>query len=228
MKAKISAKQMAEMFDSTALHANITRTELEQLCRDAIKYGFKTVAVNHWAVPICREHLKNSSVGITTGISYPLGAHLLTEKISEVNQIAKEGPTDLDYVINISELKEKNYEYMEKEMAEITKACHEHNILCKVILETFYLTNEEITKMCEIAKRVKPDFIKTSTGQIKGGGATVEHVELISKTLEGSGVGVKPAGGIRTLKDVLDMIKVGATRIGTSSAAKIMKEYNKT
>ena len=185
MKAKISAKQMAEMFDSTALHANITRTTRAVVPR-CNKIRFQNCCCQSLGRSYLQEHLKNSSVGITTGISYPLGAHLLTEKISEVNQIAKEGPTDLDYVINISELKEKNYEYMEKEMAEITKACHEHNILCKVILETFYLTNEEITKMCEIAKRVKPDFIKTSTGQIEGGGATVEHVELISKTLEGS------------------------------------------
>ncbi len=227
MKPKLSMQEMAAMFDSTALAVDISREEIQKLCEDAMEYGFKTVAVNQWAVPLCREFLKGSAVGITSNISYPLGAHLIAAKVAEVEAIAPEGPTELDYVINISELKAGNWDYMEREMRAITEACHKHSILCKVILETYYLTDEEIKKMCEIAREVKPDFVKTSTGQIKDGGATIEHVKLISETLVGSGVGIKPAGGIRTLNDVLAFIEAGATRIGTSAAVSIMEEYRK-
>jgi deoxyribose-phosphate aldolase len=220
-------QEMAAMFDSTALAVDISREEIQKLCEDAMEYGFKTVAVNQWAVPLCREFLKGSAVGITSNISYPLGAHLIAAKVAEVEAIAPEGPTELDYVINISELKAGNWDYMEREMRAITEACHKHSILCKVILETYYLTDEEIKKMCEIAREVKPDFVKTSTGQIKDGGATIEHVKLISETLVGSGVGIKPAGGIRTLNDVLAFIEAGATRIGTSAAVSIMEECRK-
>jgi deoxyribose-phosphate aldolase len=220
-------QEMAAMFDSTALAVDISREEIQKLCEDAMEYGFKTVAVNQWAVPLCREFLKGNAVGITSNISYPLGAHLIAAKVAEVEAIAPEGPTELDYVINISELKAGNWDYMEREMRAITEACHKHSILCKVILETYYLTDEEIKKMCEIAREVKPDFVKTSTGQIKDGGATIEHVKLISETLVGSGVGIKPAGGIRTLNDVLAFIEAGATRIGTSAAVSIMEEYRK-
>lgn len=227
MKPKLSMQEMAAMFDSTALAVDISREEIQKLCEDAMEYGFKTVAVNQWAVPLCREFLKGSAVGITSNISYPLGAHLIAAKVAEVEAIAPEGPTELDYVINISELKAGNWDYMEREMRAITEACHKHSILCKVILETYYLTDEEIKKMCEIAREVKPDFVKTSTGQIKDGGATIEHVKLISETLVGSGVGIKPAGGIRTLNDVLAFIEAGATRIGTSAAVSIMEECRK-
>jgi len=227
VKPKLSMQEMAAMFDSTALAVDISREEIQKLCEDAMEYGFKTVAVNQWAVPLCREFLKGSAVGITSNISYPLGAHLIAAKVAEVEAIAPEGPTELDYVINISELKAGNWDYMEREMRAITEACHKHSILCKVILETYYLTDEEIKKMCEIAREVKPDFVKTSTGQIKDGGATIEHVKLISETLVGSGVGIKPAGGIRTLDDVLAFIEAGATRIGTSAAVSIMEEYRK-
>jgi deoxyribose-phosphate aldolase len=220
-------QEMAAMFDSTALAVDISREEIQKLCEDAMEYGFKTVAVNQWAVPLCREFLKGSAVGITSNISYPLGAHLIAAKVAEVEAIAPEGPTELDYVINISELKAGNWDYMEREMRAITEACHKHSILCKVILETYYLTDEEIKKMCEIAREVKPDFVKTSTGQIKDGGATIEHVKLISETLVGSGVGIKPAGGIRTLDEVLAFIEAGATRIGTSAAVSIMEECRK-
>lgn len=189
MKPKLSMQEMAAMFDSTALAVDISREEIQKLCEDAMEYGFKTVAVNQWAVPLCREFLKGSAVGITSNISYPLGAHLIAAKVAEVEAIAPEGPTELDYVINISELKAGNWDYMEREMRAITEACHKHSILCKVILETYYLTDEEIKKMCEIAREVKPDFVKTSTGQIKDGGATIEHVRLMSETLAGSGVG---------------------------------------
>ncbi len=225
MTTPMKVEQIAEMFDSTALHVTITKEELKKLCEDAVNYGFKTVAVNHWAVPICREILLDSGVGITTTVSYPLGTNLLEEKIMEAEFMARQGPTDLDYVINIAELKAGNYSYMEEEMYEITKVCRKHGLICKVILETYHLTDAEIIKMCQIATRVRPDFIKTSTGQIKGGGAVDRQVQLIASTLKGSQVGIKPSGGIRTIDSVLQMIQLGATRFGTSNAVNIINEH---
>lgn len=225
MTPKISAKQLAGMFDSTDLRVDITREDIKKLCEDAKKYGFKSVAVTHWPIPLCKEYLEGSDVEIVTGVSYPLGTNTLEEKLFETKHTAGIGATEIDYVINVSELKAKNYDYVKKEMDEINNLCQKLDVLCKVIIETFYLTDEEIVKICEIAREVKPDFIKTSTGQIKGGGATTEHVRLIDKTLEGSGVETKAAGGIRTLDDALKMIEAGATRLGTSSAAKIIEEY---
>ena len=170
--------------------------------------------------------LEGSGVEIVTGISYPLGTNTLEEKLFETKHTIEIGDTEIDYVINISELKAKNYDYMKKEMREILNICRQKKVLCKVIIETYYLTNDEIEAICKIATEIKPDFIKTSTGQIKGGGAKVEHVKLIKKVLGDSGIQVKAAGEIRTLDDALSIIEAGATRIGTSSGVKIMKEYS--
>ena len=171
--------------------------------------------------------LSGTGVGIVTAISYPLGTNTLEEKLFETKHTIEIGATEIDYVINISELKVKNYDYMRKEMREILDICRQKKVLCKAIIETYYLTNDEIEAICKIATEIKPDFIKTSTGQIKGGGAKVEYVRLIKKVLGYSAVQIKAAGEIRTLDDVFKMIEAGATRIGTSSGDKIMEEYMK-
>jgi deoxyribose-phosphate aldolase len=227
MNVNISVKELASMIDNTNLRVNITKEDLKKLCEESIKYGFKAIAINHYPIPYCKQLLSGTGVGIVTGISYPLGTNTLEEKLFETKHTIEIGATEIDYVINISELKVGNYDYMKNEMKEILDICRQKNVLCKVILETHYLTNDEIEAMCEIAAEIKPDFIKTSTGQIKGGGAQVEHVRLIKKALDysNSTVQVKTAGEIRTLDDVFKMIEAGATRIGTSSGDKIMEEY---
>jgi deoxyribose-phosphate aldolase len=225
MECNVTLKDLAGMIDNTNLKVDVQREDLEKLCKESIKYGFKSVAVNHSSIKYCRQLLAGTGVGIVTGVSYPLGTNTLEEKLFETKHTIEIGATEIDYVINISELRAKNYDYMKKEMEEILKVCRQNNVLCKVILETYYLTDDEIIAMCKIASEVKPDFIKTSTGQIQGGGARVEHVSLIKEALGDSGVQVKAAGGIKTLEDALNMIEAGATRLGTSSGTKIMEEY---
>lgn len=224
MNLNITAKELAGMIDNTDLRVDIKREDLDKLCEDSIKYGFKSIAINHHAIPYCKKLLEGTGIGIVTGISYPLGTNTLEEKLFETKHTIDIGATEIDYVINISELKAGNYDYMKKEMREISDICRQKNILCKAIIETYYLTKDEIEAICKIAAEIKPDFIKTSTGQIKGGGAKVEHVKLIKKVLGDSGVQVKAAGEIRSLTDVLSMIEAGATRIGTSSGVKIIEE----
>ena len=155
-------------------------------------------------------------------IGFPLGQTTIDVKCYETEKAIEEGADEIDYVINIGKLKSGNWAYIEEEMARIVSICKKHNRLSKVIFENCYLTDDEKKRLCEIALRVRPDFVKTSTG-FGTGGATVEDVRLM-KSIVGSEIGVKAAGGIRSLEDALAMIEAGATRIGTSAGVKIVQE----
>lgn len=224
MIKNIGIKKLAGMIDQTLLKPDITRQDLKRLCDESIKYGFKSVAVNGAAIRVCSGYLKNTNVGIVTGISYPLGQSALETKVFETRVNIKNGATEIDYVINIMELKNRNFNYIEKEMNDIVEVCRAANIISKVIFENFYLTDEEKKMLCEISLKIKPDFIKTSTGAV--GGAVVEDVRLI-KSIVGDKIKIKAAGGIRTLADALKFIEAGAVRIGTSSGPAIIAEYSK-
>lgn len=225
MIKNIGIKELAGMIDQTLLKPDITKQDLKKLCDESIKYGFKSVAVNGAAIELCSKYLKNTNVGIVTGVSYPLGQTALETKVFETKVNIKNGATEIDYVINIMELKNRNFNYIENEMNDIVEVCRAANIISKVIFENFYLTDEEKKILCEISLKIKPDFIKTSTGAV--GGAVVEDVRLI-KSIVGDKIKVKAAGGIRTLADALKFIEAGAVRIGTSSGPAIIEEYSKT
>ncbi len=214
--------ELAQMIDHTLLKPYATSEQLKQLCEEAEEYNFKMVAINSYPVEMCREFLKDSKVHVGAAISFPLGQTTIEMKVAETTQSIEKGADEIDYVINIGKLKEKDYDYIKREMEEITRVCRKNNVLIKVILETCYLTNEEVVKACEIAKEVKPDFVKTSTG-FGTAGATVEHVKLMKETV-GEEVAVKAAGGIRDLKTALAMIEAGAARIGTSAGVAIINE----
>lgn len=219
----ISKKDLANMVDHTLLRADASSEELKELCKEADEFGFKMVAINSSPVSQCKEYLENSSVHVGAAIGFPLGQTTIETKVFEVKDAIKNGADEIDYVINIGELKNGNPEYIEREMEAIVAAANEGGILSKVILENCYLTDKEKETVCEIAKRVKPDFVKTSTG-FGTGGATIEDVKLM-KSIVGDDVKVKAAGGIRSLESALEMIEVGAERLGTSSGIKIIEEY---
>ena len=172
----------------------------------------------------CKKKLEGSPVHVGAAIGFPLGQTTLECKIFETKDAIEKGADEIDYVINVAELKNKNYDYIKKEMEEIVKICREAGKTSKVIFENCYLTDDEKRKVAEIAKEVKPDFIKTSTG-FGTGGATVEDVKLM-KSVVGDEVKVKAAGGIRDLKTALAMIEAGAERLGTSAGVAIVEEYN--
>jgi deoxyribose-phosphate aldolase len=220
----ITREQLASMFDHTLLKAFAKEEDFEQLCRDAAENKFAMVAINSAPVKLCKELLKDSQVHVGAAISFPLGQTTIEVKEFETKKAIQEGTDEIDYVINIGELKNGNLDYIKREMQVITKLCKENNVMSKVIFETCYLTKEEIKQLCLIAKEVKPDFIKTSTG-FGTAGATVEDVKLMKETV-GDSVQVKAAGGIRDWKTCAAMIDAGATRIGTSSSFKILEEFD--
>ena len=221
----ITVEQLANMVDHTNLKAFADDAAFTKLCDEARKYNFKMVAINPAQTVRCKEKLKDSLVHVGAAIGFPLGQTTLECKIFETKDAIKKGADEIDYVINVAELKNKNYDYIKKEMEEIVKICKEAGMISKVIFENCYLTDDEKVKVAEIAKEVKPDFIKTSTG-FGTGGATVEDVKLM-KSVVGDEVKVKAAGGIRDLKTALAMIEAGAERLGTSAGVAIVEEYMK-
>lgn len=228
MKAKVkemvTVEQLANMIDHTNLKAFADDAAFEKLCDEAKKYNFKMVAINPAQTVRCKKKLEGSPVHVGAAIGFPLGQTTLECKIFETKDAIEKGADEIDYVINVAELKNKNYDYIKKEMEEIVKICREAGKTSKVIFENCYLTDDEKRKVAEIAKEVKPDFIKTSTG-FGTGGATVEDVKLM-KSVVVDEVKVKAAGGIRDLKTALAMIEAGAERLGTSAGVAIVEEYN--
>lgn len=219
---QLSIKDIANMIDHTNLKTDATIDEMKKLCDEAIKYNFKMVAVNQVQTKICSEFLKESDVHVGAAIAFPLGQTTVEVKEFETQNAIDNGADEIDYVINLSEVKNNNFEYIEDEMSRIVKICRENNVISKVIFENSYLSNEEIIKLSKIAKNVEPDFIKTSTGTTDVG-ALPEHVKLM-KDHVGEKVKVKAAGGIRTADSLLEMIECGAERIGCSAGISIIEE----
>lgn len=220
----ITKEQLAGMIDHTNLKAFATHEDFQKLCDEARAYGFKSVAINSYPVHMCREMLKGSNVLTGAALGFPLGQTTIAVKVAEAKDAVVNGAQEFDYVCNVSCVKEHNYKYIEDEMSQMVAVAREAGICCKVILETCYLTDEEIVSVCEVARRVRPDFVKTSTG-FGAGGAKPEHVRLMKQAV-GNEVEVKAAGGIRDLAGALAMIEAGATRLGTSSGIKICDELS--
>lgn len=215
--------KMNKYFDHTLLAANATRSEVEQLCKEAKEYDFMSVCVNPYFVPLAKKELAGSDVKVCTVIGFPLGQMSTKAKAFEANDAVKMGADEVDMVINVSALKDQDYDYVRNEIHEIKKACE--GKLLKVILECCYLSKEEIKKTSELAKEAGADFVKTSTGFGKGG-AKAEDVKIMRETV-GSDMGVKAAGGIHTLADFKAMVDAGANRIGCSHSIQIMEESKK-
>lgn len=220
----ISAKELAAMFDHTNLKAFASEQDFELLCREAAENHFAMVAINSSPVALCKRLLEGSGVHVGAAISFPLGQTTVETKVFETENAIQNGADEIDYVLNVGELKQGNLDYIRREMESIVAICRKNRVICKVIFENCYLTQDEIRSAAQIAREVGPDFIKTSTG-FGTGGATVEDVRLM-KEIVGDKVRVKAAGGIRDLDTCLAMIEAGAERIGTSSSLKILEEYN--
>lgn len=219
----LSVNELAKMIDHTLLKPFISNEDLRKHCEDAIKYNFKTVAINNAPVPFCKGLLEGTDILCDAAVGFPLGQSTIETKVFETQDIIKKGAGEVDYVINIVEVKNGNWAYIEDEMKRIVDVCNENNVVSKVILETCYLTDDEKVKICEIALKVKPTFIKTSTG-FGTGGATVEDIKLMKKCV-GDSIKIKASGGIKTVEDAFSMIEAGASRIGTSQGVKIIEEY---
>lgn len=219
---QITPAALAAYFDHTQLRAYAQRKDFETLCAEAKQYGFAMVAINPAPVALCKELLAGTSIHVGAAVGFPLGQNTIDVKKFETEDAISHGADEIDYVINITQLKEKNYDYLAREMDEIVRQCRGAHVVSKVIFENCYLTDAEKRSLCSIAREVRPDYIKTSTG-FGTGGATFEDVALM-KSCVGDAVKIKAAGGIRTLDDALRMIDLGVSRIGSTASVGIVEE----
>ena len=212
---------IAKYIDHTILKPEATVEDVKKLCKEAKEYNFASVCVNGCYAKLVSTELMGTDVKTCVVVGFPLGAMTKEAKAFETNQAIENGATEIDMVINVGALKDKNYSLLKEDIEAVVNAA-KGKALVKVIIETCLLSDEEKFKACEIAKEAKADFVKTSTG-FSSGGATKEDIALMRKTV-GSDLGVKASGGVRDFKTAMDMINAGASRIGASDSISIVSE----
>lgn len=214
--------KLNKYIDHTLLKADATNEQITKLCNEAKEYDFASVCVNTSYVPLCKELLKDSDVNVCCVVGFPLGAMDTVSKAFEAKTAVTNGAKEVDMVINIGKLKDKDYDYVTNDIKEVVLASKP--AIVKVIIETCLLTDEEKVEACKCAMKANAEFVKTSTG-FSTNGATVEDVALMKKTV-GDTCKVKAAGGIRSYEDAMKMIEAGADRLGCSAGIKIMEGAN--
>ena len=213
---------IAQTIDHTLLKATATEAQITELCKQAIEYGFKTVCVPTCYVAMANQLLKDTEVGVTTVVGFPLGNETPETKAFQSKEAVLNGATDIDTVINVGALKEGRYDYVQQDIEAVVKASKaaDPKTIVKVIIETCYLTDEEIAKATELVVAAGADFVKTSTG-FGTAGATLEAVKIMKK-VAGDKIQVKAAGGISDATTAQAMIEAGATRLGVSKSIAIV------
>ena len=212
---------IARLIDHTILKPDATRDAVKQVCAEALQYGFASVCVNSFWVPMVTAELKGSPVKVCTVAGFPLGASGTSAKVAEALGALSGGAQEVDMVLNIGALLGDETAAVESDIRAVVKASHDHGAIVKVIIETALLADDQKVLACRLCRNASADFVKTSTGFAKAG-ATVEDVALMRKTV-GPDMGVKASGGIRTLADLRAMVAAGASRVGASSSVKIIE-----
>lgn len=226
---------LARLVDHTNLHADASNVDMQILCNEAKAWHFASVAVNQAQTGFCFEQLKDTDIHVDAAVSFPLGQTSIYAKIQETRDAIECGADEIDYVVNLSEVKNGNWDYVREEMECIVSLCREGRgggtlganepVVSKVIFENCYLTDEEKIALCRIASEARPDFIKTSTG-FGSGGATLADVRLMRDNVAPE-VKVKAAGGIRTPEQFLAFVDAGVDRIGCSASVEIFEALSK-
>lgn len=217
-----TATDWASLIDHTLLKPDASETDIRNLCDEAAKFGFASVCVNPTWVRRAADLLKGSGVPVCTVIGFPLGATFPDVKAYEARRAIFDGARELDMVINIGALRSGDVCAVEDDIRAVVSVAHQHGIICKVIIETALLSDEEKIRACIAAKNARADFVKTSTGFAKGG-ATAADIALMRRTV-GKELGVKASGGVKGIDDARQMVEAGATRIGASVGVKIALE----
>lgn len=210
---------MNKLIDHTLLKADATKAQITTLCEEAKQYDFASVCVNSSWVSYCAAQLANSDVKVCSVVGFPLGAMATKAKAYEAACVIEDGADEIDMVMNIGALKDKNYALVQSDIEAVVKAAQNHCV--KVILETCLLSEEEIVKACELCVAAKATFVKTSTG-FSTRGATIEDVILMKSVVKDNAL-VKAAGGVKTYADLEAMVAAGAARIGSSSGVMLMQ-----
>ena len=219
-------RQLARLFDHTNLKPDCGLTQIQTLCQEAADHEFAAVCVAPRWVVVAADILSKQGAGtvaVCTVVGFPHGNTTTKAKVLETQVAARAGAREIDMVISIGDLKDGNDGYVEEDISEVVQAARSENAITKVILETAYLEKHEIVKACKLAVRAGAEFVKTSTG-FAPSGANADVVRLMRDTV-GDSVGVKAAGGIRTLADVQTMVGAGADRLGCSSSVQIVHEF---
>lgn len=213
--------ELNKYIEHTLLKQDAAGADFEKLFREARENKFFGVCVNPAYVKKAKDALKGTDVKIVTVVGFPLGANKTEIKAAETAEAVKDGADEIDMVINVTALKDKDYDYIVNEVAALKKVCGAHNL--KVIIETDLLSKDEIVKACELCVKGGADFVKTSTGFVKNGvGAKVEDVKLMYETVSPHGLRVKASGGIKTKDAAVALVEAGAARLGTSSGVQIV------
>lgn len=218
----MDAAQLARLIDHTLLKPEATAAQIETLCAEAIANGFASVCVNGVFVPLAVSLLQDHPSAVCMVVGFPLGAMHTEIKVAEARLAVAQGATEVDMVIHVGALKAGDTNAIQQDIAAVVAASHAGGAICKVILENVLLTDEEKVTACKIAQAAGADFVKTSTG-FNAGGATVADIRLMRETV-GPDMGVKAAGGVRTLADAKAMVEAGATRIGASAGVALIAE----
>ena len=208
-----------KLFDHTILKADATRKDVKRVCDEAMAYSFCSVCVNSYYVPYVANLLHGSDVKICSVVGFPLGAMSTRAKALEAKIAVMDGADEIDMVINVGALKDRDYSVVLEDIKAVKEACGEH--ILKVIIETCLLTDDEKVKACELAKEAGADFVKTSTG-FSSAGAKVEDVRLMRETV-GPDIGVKASGGIHDKEFAKELVDAGANRLGTSATIEIVE-----
>lgn len=216
-------QNIAGYIDHTLLKPFSSEKDIFVLIEEAIKYGFKSVCIPPYFIPFAQKKLKGTDVKVGTIGGFPLGYELSSNKTEMVMRCADAGAQEVDVVINIAAIKSADFDYVSEELGSLATAANIKGILLKIILETCYLTLEEIEKACNLCLENGVPFIKTSTG-MGTNGATVEHIEFIKKIV-GNKAKIKASGGIKTYLDAIKMIEAGADRLGTSAGVSIISNF---
>lgn len=219
MVAKVQKLNINSIIDHTNLKATASENDIKELCEEALKYNFRGVCVNPVWIPFVSDYLKNRTIKIISACDFPLGSSLTTIRKKEAEIIIKSGAEEVDLVMQIPLLKSKKYKEIEKDIKEIVNIVHPGGIL-KVIIEAPILSPEEILTAAAIAESAGADFIKSGTGT--NGPATTVQIEQIKSATK---LPIKAAGGIKNMQGALELIKAGATILGSSSGKKIMNEF---
>ena len=215
-------QDIAKMIDHSLLNPTLTDRDLEAGCQLALRYDVASVCILPYALKRCAEVLKGSTVQASTTIGFPHGGHNTAVKVAEARQALADGGQELDMVVNLSKVLSGDWDYVRSDLAAVIDVTHQQGQKVKVIFENCYLSDDRKIKLCEICGRLGADWVKTSTGY-GSAGATVADIQLLRKTV-GEGIGVKAAGGIRTLADAIAMIEAGANRIGASASVAILNQ----
>lgn len=223
--ASYTYRDIAKMLDHSLLQPKLTDAEMEQGCQVARAYDVATVCIKPYAVPLAQRILKGSDVGVCTVIGFPHGSHLTSIKVLEAQAAMNDGGTELDMVVNIGKVHSGDWAYVQRDIAEVVDAAHRGKAIVKVIFENSMIDRDHKIRLCQICGEVGADFVKTATGY-GDGGATDEDLQLM-RQYSPARVQVKAAGGVRTFERILQVRKLGVTRVGATASQPILDECRK-